>query len=159
MKPFYSFLLLITVFGISAQAQSLNPGQVTDNVYNKALFSERFSLVNSSRKTVAPKETIASAEVTEGRTRNSYGHKEINFTVSYNAEQYNFTGSKDDDSMQEKSPVLIDIKPQTHFDQNATADELKNINFMQLKLSLGSSNTAVTISNLKLNGVDITGSY
>jgi hypothetical protein len=158
MKPFYSFLLLATVFGISAQAQSLNPGQVTDNVYNKTLFTERFSLVNSSREATA-KEDTASAEVTEGRTRNAFGHKEINFTVSYNAEQYNFSGSKDADSMREKSPVLIDIKPQSHFDQNASAGELANINFMQLKLSLGSNNAAVTISNLKLNGMDITGSY
>src|ERR1700712_236539 len=121
MKSFYSFLLLATVSGFSTQAQSLNPGQVTDNVYNKALFTERFSLVNSRKATA--KEATATAEVTEGRTMNAYGHKEINFTVTYNAEQNLFTGSKDADSAQENSPVLIDVKSQSHFDQNATVNE------------------------------------
>ena len=152
MKSFYSFLLLATVSGFSTQAQSLNPGQVTDNVYNKALFTERFSLVNSNNK-------AAAKETTEGRTMNAYGHKEINFTVTYNAEQNLFTGSKDADSLQENSPVLIDVKSQSRIDPNASVNDLNYINFMQLKLSLGSNNAAVTINNLKLNGVDITGSY
>ncbi len=153
MKHFYSLMLLAAVCSNSSHAQSLNPGQVTDNVYNRALFTERFSLVNSTRKTSAEKAT------SEGRTMNAYGHKEINFTVSYNEEQNNFFGSKNMDSIQENSPVLIDVKPQVHIDPNATADQMKNINFMQLKLSIGSNNAAVIISNLKLNGMDITGSY
>ncbi|HMC85929.1 MAG TPA: hypothetical protein VKI61_10400, partial [Chitinophagaceae bacterium] len=83
MKIFYSLLLLIAVFGITSNAQSLNPGQVTDNVYNKALLTERFSLING--KSSVDKDATAT---------NAVGHKEINFSVSYNAEENSFSGVK-----------------------------------------------------------------
>ncbi|HMC87439.1 MAG TPA: hypothetical protein VKI61_18075, partial [Chitinophagaceae bacterium] len=63
------------------------------------------------------------------------------------------------DSVQEKTGAMIDIKSQSHYQRQATAYQMQNINFMQLKLSLGSNNAALTITNLKLNGMDITGSY
>lgn len=149
MKFFYS-LLLLNAACLSLNAQSLNPGQVTENVYNRPLLVQEFSLVNS---TSSSKETqfVAPANIS--------GHREINFSINYSAGRHTFSGSLDPDSIWNKSSASFNIKPISHFSPDAGDNELRNINFMQLKISLGGDNTALTISNLKLNGTDITGSY
>jgi hypothetical protein len=150
MKQFYSLLLIISASFNFSQAQSLNPGQVSDNVYNKVLMQEEYALVNSNKQSSDNKEK---AQV------NISGHKEINFTVAYNAEENNFSGSTELDSMQEMSGLPIEVRAQSKFESQARIYDLGNINFMQLKLHLGNDKSSITITNLKLNGVDITGSY
>lgn len=150
MKQFYSLLLVISASFNFAQAQSLNPGQVSDNVYNKVLMQEEYALVNSNKQ---------SSDNKDKSPINISGHKEINFTVAYNAEENNFSGSTEQDSMQEMSGLPIEVRAQSRFESQASSYDLGNINFMQLKLHLGNDKSSITITNLKLNGVDITGSY
>ncbi len=150
MKQFYSLLLLISATFNYTQAQSLNPGQVSDNVYNKVLMQEEYALVNSNKQTADGKENVLA---------NLSGHKEINFTVAYNAEQNNFTGSTELDTTQGIVGLPIEIHAQSRFESQSSNYDLGNINFMQLKLHLGNDKSSITITNLKLNGVDITGSY
>lgn len=138
MKLIYSLLLLVTVCSISSSAQSLTPGQVTDNVYNKALLVERFALVNNVNG-------------------NKPVQKEINFSVTYNSKHNSFTGSTDLNAKAKNAGLAV--RPSSRFPEHAATPRAKSINFMQLQLSLRNSNASVTINNLKLNGMDITGSY
>ena len=138
MKLIFSLMLPVIVCSFSSTAQSLTPGQVTDNVYNKALLVERFSVINTA-------------------SVNSPVQKQVNFSVTYNSSRNTFTASTDANAKTKTNGVSV--KPSSHFPGHAGVPNPKNINFMQLQVSLRNSNASVTVNNLKLNGMDITGSY
>lgn len=161
MKVFYNLLLLLTLFSISSAAQSLSPGQVIDNVYNKTLLTQSFTLTNKVRQAaaqVAPHESVSPGESSGNEVSGTSNQQEINFTISYNYELNTLSGTTDYSSGKDKSSAGFAVKSGSRFSDPSSAD-LKSINFMQLQLSMGNHNIPVTISNLKLNGMNVTGSY
>jgi hypothetical protein len=151
MKFFYSLLLIANVIGITATAQSLTPGQVTDNVYNKAILSQRFAIVPASTKS-------STAQVLQTAYSNTIAaeQQDLNFTITYNAHLNTFTGSTEAATAKASSVV---IKPTSRFAAHTNASQVTKFNFLQLMVSLGKKNAAITIGNLQLNGMNITGSY
>lgn len=148
MKQFYSIWLLLAVCHLTIHAQSLNPGQITDNIYNKEILTQRFALGNCIDKKSTDDATAASA-----------GRREINFAINYDADANSFTSEVTPDSTQDNSGWQIAVTPHSRFNRTAQDYQVRHINFMQLKIALGSDHAAVIVSNLKLNGRDITGSY
>jgi hypothetical protein len=160
MKVFYN-LLLLALFSFSTSAQSLCPGQVVDNVYNKTLLTQSFTLTNKAKSAAAQtatRETIATGETLINEGVNSLSQQEINFTISYNYDMNTLSGTTDYNGGKERFSSGLAIKSGSRFTDPSSPD-LKSINFMQLQLSMGNHNLPVTISNLKLNGMDVTGSY
>ncbi len=153
MKFFYSLLLISNVIGITATAQSLTPGQVTDNVYNKAILSQRFAIVPASAKTAA-------AQVQQAAYTNTIAaeQQDLNFTITYNSHLNTFTGATEAASTTAKASSVV-IKPTSRFAAHTNASQVTKFNFLQLMVSLGNKNAAITVGNLQLNGMNITGSY
>jgi hypothetical protein len=161
MKVFYNLLLLLTLFSLSSSAQSLNPGLVTDNVYNKTLLTQSFTLTNKAKPATAmaaAEDNAAPGSSNNIEATNTPNQQEINFTISYNYEMNTLSGTTDFSSGKEKSPAGFAVQSGCRF-SDPSSPELKHINFMQMELSMGNQNIPVTVSNLKLNGMDITGSY
>ncbi len=161
MKVFYYLLLILTLFSDSSVAQSLNPGQVIDNIHNKSLLTQSFTLTNKAKSVGERK--IARLSVSPGEMPGdeliaNTEQQEINFTISYNYEMNTLNGTTDFNATKDKSSSALSVKSGCFFSDPSSAD-LRSINFMQLHLSMGNHNVPVTISNLKLNGMDITGSY
>lgn len=163
MKQFFTTLLLTAACISQSNSQSLLIGQITDNPANRTLLAQRFKLEspsNSMNKQVLYIGTGNLDDKTRRRVSVFPYDKEVNFTIEYSVLRNSFSNNME---MKDANGKIITgniaIESLTHFVGSKTASQLGYLNFMQIKLKAGKNNTGIVISNLKLNGSDITGSY
>jgi hypothetical protein len=156
MKHFVSLGLSIGLFITSSTAQSLSPGQITDNSGAKALLTQRFIMANPVKPAVKQENTAKAASADSAVA----GPRDINFTISYNSHKNVLSGSTDSRYEKGKNHLHNKGVPAVSSFTGATnASKLMYMNFMQMQLSVAGINTLMSISNLKFNGADVTGSY
>jgi hypothetical protein len=156
MKLFVSLWLSVVLFIATSSAQSLTPGQITDNSGAKALLTQRFVVANPPKSTIKQEVPVK----TESADTTAAGPKDINFTISYNSRKNVLSGSTDSRYEKGKNRAHNKGVPAvSSFTAAPNASKLMYMNFMQMQLSVAGINTLMSISNLKFNGMDVTGSY
>lgn len=162
MKQYYT-LLFASFFALASNAQSLAPGQITNQTSNRAILAQRFTALNTNKTSCNHGVLIGIPDLDISTNRRAVDfsyQKTINFTISYSALNNTFSNVTEmvDDSTK-RSSRNITINALSRFLGDSKASKLGFMNFMQMQLNIGDNNTSVGISNLKLNGRDITGSY
>ncbi len=138
-------------------------GQITNQTSNRAILAQRFTALNTNKTSCNHGVLIGIPDLDISTNRRAVDfsyQKTINFTISYSALNNTFSNVTEmvDDSTK-RSSRNITINALSRFLGDSKASKLGFMNFMQMQLNIGDNNTSVGISNLKLNGRDITGSY
>ena len=162
MKQYYT-IVLASLIALSSNAQSLVPGQITNQTSNRAILAQRFTALNTNKESGNHGVYIGipDLDITKNRRAVDFSYqKTINFTISYSAANNTFSNVTEmvDDSTKRLSRNIT-INALSRFLGDSKASKLGFMNFMQIQLNIGNSNTSVAISDLRLNGRDITGSY
>jgi hypothetical protein len=162
MKQFFTTLLLVSACSFTSFSQSLFPGQITGTPANRILLAQRFKLDGAAIP--GNKQVLyigSNLDNENSRLMSAFPYdKQVNFTIEYSVSKNTFSNTME---MRDASGKIISgnivIESLTHFVGSKTAAQLGYLNFMELRVKAGATNTAIVISDLKLNGADITGSY
>src|SRR6188472_11558 len=154
MKQYYT-IVLASLIAISSNAQSLVPGQITNQTSNRAILAQRFTALNANKEAGSHGVYIGipDLDITKNRRAVDFSYqKTINFTISYSAANNTFSNVTEmaDDSTKRVSRNIT-IHALSRFLGDSKASKLGFMNFMQVQLNIGNSNTSVAISDLKLN--------